>query len=205
MQISEFPKITVIIRGYHYEQIEKVAEVLSESNNKYGIEVTLNTDDAFESINKLKSDYPNLVIGAGTVLKFSQAKEAIKAGAEYILSPTILSKEVLNLCHEKGVIIVPGGFTPTEIKELFDRGADIVKVFPASTLGAKYFTDIQAPLGKLPLMAVGGINKKNARNFLLGGASFLGIGSGMFNKEDILNCNKDNMRQSLSDFEKSIL
>ena len=82
---------------------------------------------------------------------------------------------------------------------MFAQGADIVKVFPAAVVTPRFFKDIQAPLGKLPLMGVGGISKENAKNFFENGASYLGLGSGMFNKQDIEELNVKNLAQSMKE------
>ena len=95
------------------------------------------------------------------------------------------------------MISVPGAFSPTEIKKSLMDGADIVKIFPAGRLGSKFITDIEAPLGKLPLMAVGGVNADNAKEYFEAGASFVGIGSGVFNKEDIKEGNEEGIKASI--------
>ena len=71
------------------------------------------------------------------------------------MSPTVFEKRILDLCRERGVVSVPGAFSPSEIRQSFLDGADIVKIFPAGRLGSRYVSDIQAPLGKMPLMVVG--------------------------------------------------
>lgn len=83
-------------------------------------------------------------------------------------------------------------------------GADIVKVFPASSVTPKFFNAIKAPLGDLKLMAVGGVNANNAEEYLKNGADFLGIGSGVFNKEDVIQCNYENLKKSIEAFENIV-
>ncbi|MFR0063868.1 MAG: bifunctional 4-hydroxy-2-oxoglutarate aldolase/2-dehydro-3-deoxy-phosphogluconate aldolase [Veillonella parvula] len=94
---------------------------------------------------------------------------------------------------------VPAAMTPSEVNQMFAQGADIVKVFPAAVVTPRFFKDIQAPLGKLPLMGVGGISKENAKEFFENGASYLGLGSGMFNKQDIEELNVKNLAQSMKE------
>ena len=161
MNVQEFPKITVILRGYSYKQIRLIVSIL---------------------------------------VKMEEAKEAVNAGATFILSPIMLKKEILNFCKSKKVITVPGAFSPTEIIQSFRDGADIVKIFPADRLGKKYISDITAPLGELPVMVVGGINKENVNDYFKSGAKYAGIASGIFNKEDILSENAENLEKSLKDF-----
>jgi 2-dehydro-3-deoxyphosphogluconate aldolase/(4S)-4-hydroxy-2-oxoglutarate aldolase len=179
-------------------------KALTQSTIK-SVEITMNTQGAAEMIDKLSREFKDtMLIGAGTVTTMEQAKTAINAGAKFLLSPVMLSKEILDLCRESSIITVPGAMTPTEIYKSFQEGADIVKVFPATSCGTRYFKDIKAPLGNLPLMAVGGITADNAKEFLNNGVDFLGIGSGLFNKKDIENENIEGLLKSLKDFEKKI-
>ncbi|WP_127836793.1 bifunctional 4-hydroxy-2-oxoglutarate aldolase/2-dehydro-3-deoxy-phosphogluconate aldolase [Clostridium prolinivorans] len=202
--IKNFPKVTIILRGYSYSQVRTVMKALTQSTIK-SVEITMNTQGAAEMIDKLSREFKDtMLIGAGTVTTMEQAKTAINAGAKFLLSPVMLSKEILDLCRESSIITVPGAMTPTEIYKSFQEGADIVKVFPATSCGTRYFKDIKAPLGNLQLMAVGGVTADNAKEFLNNGADFLGIGSGLFNKKDIENENIEGLLKSLKDFEKKI-
>ena len=121
-----------------------------------------------------------------------------------MLSPTMLDKKILDLCREKKIISVPGAFSPTEIKKSFEDGADIVKVFPAARLGSRYLSDLAAPLGKMPLMVVGGIGTGNIEEYFKAGASFAGIASGIFEREDILNQNEEGIRKSIEAMENKL-
>lgn len=204
MDIRNFPKITIILRGYNYSQARTVMKALAKSSIK-SVEITMNTPNALEMISKLSSEFGSeILIGAGTVTTLEQAKEAIKAGAKFILSPVMLTKEIFDLCKQYSVISVPGAMSPTEIYKSFNDGADIIKVFPAISCGMKFFKGVKAPLGNLPIMAVGGVTKDNAKEFLNSGVDFLGIGSGLFNKEDIINENIEGLIKSLGEFEKKM-
>lgn len=205
MKLSDYPKITVILRGYSYEEAMVVISCLAEYNNKLAVEVTTNNPDYLRIIKDAREQYDGLVpIGVGTVLELDQAKEAVEAGAEFMLGPCEFSQAILDFAKSHHVITVPAAFTSSEIKRMLDAGADIVKIFPAKTAGPDYFTHLQAPLGKLPLMAVGGVDAKNAREFIDAGASFVGIGSSMFNKEDIHSLNKDGLKKSIDDMLKIV-
>lgn len=204
MDIKSFPKVTVILRGYTYSQIRTIVKNLVGTKLQ-AVEITMNTPDAINIINKISQEFGNLVqIGAGTVTTYEEAEKSIKAGATFLLSPTMLSKEILDLCKEKNVVSVPGAYSPTEIKKCFEDGADIVKIFPAATLGSEYLSNIQAPLGILPLMVVGGINSENVADYFKAGALFAGIASGIFDKNDILNENEKSLKQSIKYFESKI-
>lgn len=204
MDIKNFPRVTIILRGYNYNQARTVMKALVQSNIR-AVEITMNTEGALETISKLSKEFGDtMLIGAGTVTTMEQAKAAINAGAKFILSPVMLSKEIIDLCREKSVITVPGAMSPTEIYKSFEDGADIVKIFPAISCGTRFFKDVKAPLGNVPLMAVGGVSKQNAKEFFKDGADFLGIGSGIFNKEDIESENFEGLIKSVKEFEEKI-
>lgn len=202
MNKKNLSKVTVILRGYTYEQIRCVAKVLVDSPIR-NIEITLNSPDVFTSIRKIKEEFISLNVGAGTVCTFEDTQKSIESGVDFILSPIGLSKEAIRLCKDNGVVCVPAAMTPSEIYKMFEDGADIVKVFPATTVGAKFFKDVQAPLGDLDLMAVGGVSGANAKDFIDNKCKYLGIGSGIFEKEDIKNMNLKNLELSLNKFIKS--
>ena len=201
MLTGNFPKVTVILRGYTYSQVRTVVKNLVGTKLN-AVEITMNTPDALEIIRKISAEFGERIkVGAGTVLTYEEAQQAIEAGAAFLLSPTVFEKRILELCREKHVICVPGAFSPSEIHQSFVDGADIVKVFPADRLGSQYLKDLAAPLGKMPLMVVGGVNTKNVREYLEAGAAFAGIASGIFKKEDILCENEAGIRASILEME----
>ncbi len=203
---DNFPKVTIILRGYTYEQVKTVMEVLKDKHQQFALEITLNSPDVFTTINKISREFgEKFYIGAGTVLSLEDANNAIDAGARFILSPIKLSKEILDVCKAKKILSIPAAMTATEVMELKNNGADIIKIFPASIVGVKFFKDIQAPLGKLPLMAVGGVSSGNALEFFDNQAAYVGIASGIFNKEDILSQNSTGLKESLTLFDKKVL
>ena len=204
MDIQNFPKVTVILRGYTYPQIRSVVKNLVGSRLR-SVEITMNTPGALEAIEKISQEFQeSILVGAGTVLTYEEAQASIAAGAAFLLSPTMLDKKILDLCREKKIISVPGAFSPTEIKKSFEDGADIVKVFPAARLGSRYLSDLAAPLGKMPLMVVGGIGTGNIEEYFKAGASFAGIASGIFEREDILNQNEEGIRKSIEAMENKL-
>ncbi|GMA09351.1 2-dehydro-3-deoxy-phosphogluconate aldolase [Tetragenococcus halophilus subsp. flandriensis] len=201
MKLEDYPKITIIMRGYSYEQAMLIMKVLSYHEHKVGVEVTTNNPDYLKIIKDGNEKYGQQVdIGVGTVLKANQAKDAIKAGAKFMLGPTQFNDDIFALAKEGSVITVPGAMTPSEVYDQFERGADIVKIFPAVTTGPSLFKQIQGPLGPRKLMAVGGINLQNAKDFIDNGADYLGIGSNFFNKEDVKNLNEKELNRSVEEF-----
>lgn len=199
------PKVTVILRGYETKQVLTVVEQLVGTKVN-SIEVASNSPHAMESIAAARKEFGAEVhVGAGTVKNAELARRAIAAGAEFMLSPIMFTQEIFDLAKEAGVITVPAAFSPTEIQKMIDMGADIVKVFPAGQLGPDYLKAVQAPLGKLPLMVVGGVNVANVQSYFDKGATYAGIGSGIFDPADIEACDAPKLAASIKKLEESVV
>ncbi len=199
------PKVTVILRGYETRQVLTVVEQLVGTKVN-SIEVASNSPHAMESIAAARKEFGAEVhVGAGTVKNAELARQAIAAGAEFMLSPIMFTQEIFDLAKEAGVITVPAAFSPTEIQKMIDMGADIVKVFPAGQLGPDYLKAVQAPLGKLPLMVVGGVNVANVQSYFDKGATYAGIGSGIFDPADIEACDAPKLAASIKKLEESVV
>ena len=199
------PKVTVILRGYETKQVLTVVEQLVGTKVN-SIEVASNSPHAMESIAAARKEFGAEVhVGAGTVKNAELARQAIAAGAEFMLSPIMFTQEIFDLAKEAGVITVPAAFSPTEVQQMIDMGADIVKVFPAGQLGPDYLKAVQAPLGKLPLMVVGGVNVANVQSYFDKGATYAGIGSGIFDPADIEACDAPKLAASIKKLEESVV
>ena len=199
------PKVTVILRGYETKQVISVVEQLVGTRVN-SIEVASNSPHAMESIAAARERFGSEVhVGAGTVKNAELARQAIAAGAEFMLSPIMFTQEIFDLAREAGVITVPAAFSPTEIQQMIDMGADIVKVFPAGQLGPEYLKAVQAPLGRLPLMVVGGVNVANVQSYFDKGATYAGIGSGIFDPADIEACDSARLAASIKRLEESVV
>lgn len=144
------------------------------------IEITFDSDDPTSQIRAILEAFPELAVGAGTVLDARQAQAAIEAGASFMVSP-VVSSEVLSACLEAGVPYLPGAATPTEIWNAHAAGATAVKVFPARQLGgSSYLSALRAPLGGIPLIATGGIGLDDIHDYLAAGAAAVGLGGTLF-------------------------
>jgi len=129
-------------------------------------EVTFRTAAAEESIRIMAREFPDMLVGAGTVLTIEQAQRAIAAGAKFIVSPGFNPK-VVDYCTEHGVLITPGIQTPTEIEMALEHGLDVVKFFPAEPAGGlKMIKAVAAPYVNVCFMPTGGINAQNVREYL---------------------------------------
>ncbi len=121
-------------------------------------------------------------IGAGNVISLECAREVLEAGAEFVLSPDT-NAEVINYCVERGVPIIPGASTPTEIMQAKRLGATMVKLFPAGALGTEYLRQIRGPLSDIELIAAGGINTSNAAEFIERGCVAVGVAGSLVDAE----------------------
>src|ERR1700733_11370319 len=146
------------------------------------VEITMDTVGAVDILESLRSRVPSdALLGAGTVTDVARAEAALAAGATFIVTPN-LNLDVIRIAREHGVAIMPGAMTPSEIWNAAAAGADYVKVFPASTLGPGFFREIRGPFAEIPLMATGGINLENARDFIAFGVDALGVGGALIPK-----------------------
>lgn len=170
-------KIVSIIRMSSIDRLDETVEALYKGGIR-AVEITTNTKDAPKGISRTKELFPEMLVGAGTVLDSESVNLVISAGADFILTPT-LKKETIESTNRYQVPIIPGAFSPTEVLTAVEYGASIVKVFPARQVGPGYFSDLRGPLPHIQTMAVGGINLENANSYLNAGASMLGVGSSL--------------------------
>ncbi|MEO2238424.1 bifunctional 4-hydroxy-2-oxoglutarate aldolase/2-dehydro-3-deoxy-phosphogluconate aldolase [Dorea sp. YH-dor226] len=200
-----FGKVTMILRKYTYEQVRSVAEVLLDSQYVRNMEIALNTENAYDIIRKISAEYRGrLNIGAGTVQTYDELLKAIDAGAEFVLSPRMMTEQMLQHCRDQGILSVPGAFTPSEIADQIEKGADIIKVFPANELSFGYAKKVCEPLGDLALMAVGGIHRDNVKEALASGYRYVGTAGGLFPKEAILSMDQEKLAENLRLFETAL-
>jgi 2-dehydro-3-deoxyphosphogluconate aldolase/(4S)-4-hydroxy-2-oxoglutarate aldolase len=180
----ERTRIIAIVRGVPGEKILPVAEALLAGGIKV-MEVTLNTDGALGMIGRLQDRLGDqMFIGAGTVLDPAEAEAAVEAGAGFIVTPNT-DTDVIQYCAQRKIPVFPGAMTPTEIVRAWKAGATAVKIFPSASLGMQYLKELQGPLRHIPMVAVGGVNENNIRDFLELGCYALGIGSTLINHAEI--------------------
>ena len=176
--------IVAVIRAKSKDQLAPIAQALI-AGGVLGIEVTTSTPNAIAGIEALANSIGDrAIVGVGTVLDAHTARDAIGAGAQFVVSP-ILDEEVIATTKRYGKISIPGAFTPTEILRAWTAGADVVKVFPSTSLGPTYFKDLLAPLPQVRLTPTGGVDLKNAGEWIKAGAACLGVGSSLVSKDAV--------------------
>lgn len=190
-EIVKKEKVVAILRGIPAEKMEQVITALYNGGIRI-LEITFNqksTDRHAETgsaIRLAKKLFPDMCVGAGTAMSIEDAEAAYHAGAQFILAPDV-NEDVIKRAVALGMMAVPGAMTPTEIATAHRCGAEIVKLFPAGNLGTSYVKAITAPISHIPLMAVGGIDLDNMKEFLKAGICSVGIGSCLTDKKLIDN------------------
>ncbi len=203
LEIILSSKVIAVIRMAETEKLDKVVEAIQKGGVK-AVEITMTTPHALDIIASLSKKKPsNSLVGAGTVLDPKTAGMAIQAGADFVVSP-ITNFEVIDICHKYNVFVAPGAFTPTEIVAAWEAGADVVKVFPATSVGPKYFKDLKGPLPKVRLMPTGGVSLENARAFIDNGACCVAIGTALLDKKAIAAENWDILTQKAKELMDSL-
>jgi 2-dehydro-3-deoxyphosphogluconate aldolase/(4S)-4-hydroxy-2-oxoglutarate aldolase len=177
-------KVIAVIRMSDAGRVADVIEALRAGGVKI-LEITLTVPGALDIIHKLAAAKPEgILIGAGTVLDADTAAAAVWSGADFVVSP-LADPGMIAACRAHDTLVAPGAFTPAEIVAAWDRGADIVKVFPATSLGPQYFRDVRGPFPQLRLMPTGGVSLENARSFIEAGACAVGVGTALVDKKAV--------------------
>jgi 2-dehydro-3-deoxyphosphogluconate aldolase / (4S)-4-hydroxy-2-oxoglutarate aldolase len=141
------------------------------------VEITMTVPNAIEVIAQLTQNYPNFVVGAGTVLDTETAQHCLDAGARFLTSPGLVP-DVLEFTLKHDLAAIPGALTPSEVIAAWRAGADFVKIYPCAQVGGdQYIRALKVPLPQIKLIASGGVNQLTAANFIFAGAASLGIGS----------------------------
>ncbi|HFX5204136.1 TPA: bifunctional 2-keto-4-hydroxyglutarate aldolase/2-keto-3-deoxy-6-phosphogluconate aldolase [Streptococcus pyogenes] len=172
-----------VVRGKTAEDAIEIAKyaVLGGIRN---IEITYSTPNASEVISKLSDDFKDdtsVVIGAGTVMTTELAKEAIAAGAKFLVSPHF-SKEIADIANQECNLYFPGCATATEIVTAMNASCPIIKVFPGGVVGPSFIKDIHGPIPEVDLMPSGGVSVDNVKEWKNAGAVAVGVGSALASK-----------------------
>lgn len=187
-------KVVAIFRGYTGKQADDAAQALVNGGIKL-MEVTMNTEGAANIIERWRERFGNdAAIGAGTVLDVNTAKEAIAAGAQYLITPN-LDEEVIQMAAAQGIDVWPGVFTPTEMVKAWKAGAKVLKLFPLGAVGPHYISEVKGPLDHIPILATGGVDLTNAELYWEAGASAFGIGSKLVRADYIQDGAYDKLEQ----------
>ena len=202
-------KVITIVRGLEEQYLIPLAESLYQGGIRL-IEITFDQKspdswkDTCNGIKELSKRFNgNITVGAGTALTKNQVNIATEAGAKYIISPDA-NPEIIEYARKVGVVSPPGCMTPTEITSAINAGADMIKLFPAATLGANYVKAIKAPLSHIKMLAVGGVNTVNASDFIKAGCIGIGVGGNLVNLELIKNKDFNKITEAAKEYTKAV-
>lgn len=177
-------KAIAVIRMTDVARLTRVIEAIRAGGVEC-VEITTTVPGAVEVIRDVSQSIGDeALIGAGTILDADTARQAVEAGAEFIVGP-VLDRGVIETAHQNEKVMIPGAFSPGEIVAAWQAGADIVKVFPATVLGPRYFKDLRGPLPQIRLCPTGGVTVENAGEWIKAGACCVGIGTDLLDKKAI--------------------
>lgn len=181
-------KLIVIVRGLEKDKMIPLAEAMYEGGIRL-IEVTYSANGSIpdevtaECIRSIQEHFGGkMLVGAGTVLNEKQVEMTKAAGGSFIISPNV-KEVVIKKTRELDMVSMPGALTPTEIEDAHEMGADFVKLFPVSTLGPEYVKAVCAPLSHIRLLAVGGVDHNNLKDYLKVGVCGFGMASNIVDKK----------------------
>lgn len=181
LELVRQTKIIAIMRAQQANQMLTAAEAIYAGGIRV-IEVTMTTPGALNLITEATQRFGDSVLfGAGSVLDAETARQAILAGAGFIVAPT-LNLHVIEMCRRYSIPVMPGCYTPTECLTAWEAGADMIKLFPADIGGPDFMKAILAPLPHLEIVPVGGVTVDNVAEFIRKGATAVGVGSSLINQ-----------------------
>ena len=196
-------KIIAIVRARQSRELLEVVEAIHAGGVRV-VEIAMNTPGALEIVAEVKRRLgEKILVGAGTVLDSEAAAAAIRAGAQFVLSP-VFRADMIAACRRYGCIVIPGALTPTEILAAWESGADLVKVFPTSQVGPSYIKAIKAPLPQVDLVAVGGVDQHNAAEFIAAGCAAVGVGSALISPRLVEQRDFEGLKQRAEQFVRAV-
>lgn len=187
-----------ILRDAPASSLADLASVVRETGLAF-LEVAMNTPDALGQISRLRSLLDGICqVGAGTVLSDTQARDAMRSGATFLISPCFV-RSVQDFANEHALPTLPGAFTPQEIWDAHRGGAALVKLFPAKSAGGPaYIKELRCPFRDIPLLACGGVSAQNASEYLSAGADALAFGGSVFAPARLARGDFDGIRADLT-------
>ena len=172
------PGIIAVVRTDKPEQVPFICEALL-AGGVVAVEITFTVPNAADAIHEADRRFgARALIGAGTVLDLDQARRALEAGAQFIVSP-ITRTPLVEEAHASGRAMMLGAYTPTEAQLAHEAGADFIKIFPADKLGPSYIRALRAPLPHLKIVPTGGVDLNTAADFIKAGSAALGLGGSL--------------------------
>ena len=192
--------VVAVLRGVGEERIAPVARAIHDAGVG-AIEVTADGTRVREKVAAVDRELrdTDAVVGAGTVRDAATAASVVDAGATFVLAPDC-NPDVIRACNRHGVVSIPGVTTPTEAVTAIEAGADILKLFPAATVGPDHVGALRGPLGDVRVVPTGGVSVDNVASFFDAGAFAVGVGSAIVDDDAIADGDMDRVRETAAEF-----
>jgi 2-dehydro-3-deoxyphosphogluconate aldolase / (4S)-4-hydroxy-2-oxoglutarate aldolase len=199
LELIRQERVFAVIRSDRLSLARKMALAAAKGGIKL-IEITANTDGAWQLVEELKELLPDSSIGVGTIVGSEDLDNAIAVGADYLFTPHT-NVNIIDRAVAARIPIVPGALTPTEIITAWQAGATAVKVFPIQAVGGvSYLQALQGPMAGIPLIPTGGVTPENAPTFLQAGAMAVGLSGALFPAQTIAREDWGQITQTIAGF-----
>ena len=199
----ESSKLVAVVRLDHASELEPTVQALLAGGVRL-VEATMTIPGLLDAVPSLIKQFGGeMVFGIGSVLDGETARRAADAGADFVVSP-VMKPEILVQAHAAGCAAAVGAYSPTEIQRAWEAGSDIVKVFPAETLGPRYIKGVRAPMPHLKLMPTGGVSVDNVGEWLSAGSVALGVGSALVDVKAVRQGRFDVIRENAARLREAV-
>ncbi|MDG5767716.1 bifunctional 4-hydroxy-2-oxoglutarate aldolase/2-dehydro-3-deoxy-phosphogluconate aldolase [Balneolales bacterium ANBcel1] len=196
-------KLVAVVRLDDPKELDPVVDALLEGGVRL-IEATMTIPGLLKHVPSLiKRVGDEMVFGIGSVLNADMAQQVVDAGASFVVSP-VMKKEIIDTANRAGTAVSVGAYSPTEIQTAWELGSDVVKVFPADTLGPSYIKGVKAPMPHLKLLPTGGVSVDNVGAWLDAGSFALGVGSALVDIKAVRAGNIDVIRDNAAALSKAV-
>jgi 2-dehydro-3-deoxyphosphogluconate aldolase/(4S)-4-hydroxy-2-oxoglutarate aldolase len=188
-----------ILRGIDPAFFRRVMDA-SFASGLQALEITMNTDQALQMVSSHRPAVPpGKLLGMGTIRNVGEAKNAVESGAMFLVTPNIDTR-VIEYAVSKAIPVISGALTPTEIYTAWSAGADMVKVFPCGMFGPQYIRELRGPFDQIPLVAVGGVNPDNIKEYFAAGVSAVGVSTSLFGRKALMQHNLPEIAENVKKF-----
>jgi len=188
-----------ILRGVDSAFFRSIMDT-SFASGLQAIEITMNTEHALQIVSAHRSAVPpGKLLGMGTIRSLEEAKKAVQSGAMFLVTPNT-DTGVIEYAKSSSVPVISGALTPTEVYTSWSAGADMVKVFPCRALGPEYIRELRGPYEQIPLVAVGGVDSGNIKEYFAAGVRAVGASTSLFGRKALNDHNIEEIAQNVKKF-----
>jgi 2-dehydro-3-deoxyphosphogluconate aldolase/(4S)-4-hydroxy-2-oxoglutarate aldolase len=188
-----------ILRGVDSAFFRSVMDT-SFASGLQAIEITMNTEHALQIVSENRSAVPpGKLLGMGTIRSLGEAKQAVESGAMFLVTPNT-DIDVIKYAGSKSVPVISGALTPTEVYTAWSAGAEMVKVFPCRTFGPQYIRELRGPFEQIPLVAVGGVDADNIKEYFAAGVRAVGASTSLFGRKALMERNLEAIAENVKYF-----